>query len=145
MASMLSPCSPRSVWTVVAAPTLPPVTGSAEMGAVLDGISVVDLSHGIAGAMATMLLADNGADVIAVEPAGGRSFAPYGGRPVWGRGKRSAVLDRNSPDDRRTLRGLVARADVVVDTPRADADDDDLWADAPPTVDPGRPHRLWAR
>ena len=100
----------------------------------LEGITVIDLSDGVAGAMAAMLLADNGADVVDVEPAGGRSFAPYGGRTVWGRGKRSAILDRGVAADRHTLRALVARADVVVDTPGVDDGLEDLWTAAPPTV-----------
>src|SRR5258707_1299975 len=35
---------------------------------ILDGIRIVDLSDGIAGPVATLLLAEAGADVVAVEP-----------------------------------------------------------------------------
>ena len=38
---------------------------------ILDGIRIVDLSDGIAGPVATLLLAEAGADVVAVEPPGG--------------------------------------------------------------------------
>ena len=37
------------------------------MAAVFDGLRVVDLSLGVAGRITTMMLADNGADVVRVE------------------------------------------------------------------------------
>ena len=61
-----------------------------------------------------MLLADQGADVIHVDPPGG---------PLWGgvadaffnRGKRRVLLDLKQPGDLATARRLVASADVVVE------------------------------
>ena len=41
------------------------------VSAALDSIRVLDLSHGIAGPLAAMLLADFGADVVKVEPPEG--------------------------------------------------------------------------
>ena len=38
---------------------------------ILDGIQVVDLSHGTAGPVVGMFLADFGAEVIKAEPPGG--------------------------------------------------------------------------
>ena len=41
------------------------------MAGILDGIRIMDLSQGMAGALVTLLLAEQGADVIKVEPPGG--------------------------------------------------------------------------
>ena len=63
------------------------------MTGVLDGVVVLDLSTGIAGPVAGMLLADHGAQVTKVEPPGGDPTRAFSGAQVWHRGKRSAVLD----------------------------------------------------
>ena len=57
----------------------------------LDGLTVVDLSSGMPGALATMLLADNGARVIKVEPQGGDPFRSFPPTAVWSRGKDAAT------------------------------------------------------
>ena len=43
------------------------------MAGVLQNLKVLDLTSGIAGPMTTMLLGDNGADVIKIEPPGSAS------------------------------------------------------------------------
>ncbi len=86
------------------------------MTTVLGGIRVLDLSEGIAGSIATMLLADAGADVIKVEPPGGDpTRRTETGARVWARGKRSIVLDLSVAAERDTLLELVDRADVLVE------------------------------
>ena len=70
------------------------------MAGVLDKLKVLDLSWGIAGPMATMLLADNGADVTKIEPPGGDPFRNQLGYKVWQRGKSSAILDLKNADDK---------------------------------------------
>ena len=40
------------------------------MAGVLDGLLILDLTRGIAGPMATMLLVDHGADVVRIEAPG---------------------------------------------------------------------------
>ena len=80
------------------------------MTLVLDGLRVLDLSRGIAGPMATMLLADHGADVVRIERAGDDPLRRQLGHHVWNRGKRSAVLDLEQPADRDTFLALAERA-----------------------------------
>ena len=87
-----------------------------DMSGVLGGIRVIDLTTGIAGPMATMLLADNGADVVKVEPPGGDpTRSTESGARVWARGKRSIELDVRNPTQRDQLLRLIDRADVVVE------------------------------
>jgi crotonobetainyl-CoA:carnitine CoA-transferase CaiB-like acyl-CoA transferase len=86
------------------------------MTGVLDGIRVLDLSWGISGPLATMLLADNGAEVTKIEPPGGDPFRSLSGYQVWNRGKRSAILDLTVTADREHLLGLAERADVLVES-----------------------------
>ena len=83
------------------------------MGA-LDHIKVIDFGHYIAGPLAGMLLADQGADVIKIDPPGGpRWDSP--GNATWNRGKRSITLDLKTPSDLETAKSLIATADVVVE------------------------------
>lgn len=98
----------------------------------LAGVRVLDLTDESAVA-GPRLLADLGADVVRAEPPGGdgvRRRAPFlGGSPGAERslghlyhnaGKRSVVLDRASPEGRAAFWGLVAAADVIVETERLD-------------------------
>jgi crotonobetainyl-CoA:carnitine CoA-transferase CaiB-like acyl-CoA transferase len=86
------------------------------MTSILDGLRVIDLSTTVAGAVATMLLADHGAEVVKVEGPDGDPVRHEAGAVVWLRGKQSVVLDLDAADDRSRLLDLVASADVVVDT-----------------------------
>ena len=86
------------------------------MSGVLEGIRVLDLSWGIAGPMATMLLADHGAQVTKIEPPGGDPTRGQLGYRVWQRGKRSAVLDLKDAADLKSLLALAAHADVLVES-----------------------------
>jgi crotonobetainyl-CoA:carnitine CoA-transferase CaiB-like acyl-CoA transferase len=82
------------------------------MTGVLGGIRVLDLTTGIAGPMATMLLADNGADVVKVEPPGGDPTRhTESGARVWARGKRSIELDVHDSEQREQLLSLIERSD----------------------------------
>jgi crotonobetainyl-CoA:carnitine CoA-transferase CaiB-like acyl-CoA transferase len=89
----------------------------------LDGIRIVDASAILSGPLATMILADQGAEVVKVEPPGLGDLlrlSPFrrgdlGAFFVNGnRGKRSLVLDLQKPGAREALLRLVARADVFV-------------------------------
>ena len=93
----------------------------------LQGLRIVDFTHFIAGPLATMMLADMGADVIKIEPPERgdelRYYPPavpglesQGGPFVWSnRNKRSVALDLKSPTGLELARELIARADVVVE------------------------------
>ena len=93
----------------------------------LSGIRVVDLSQFLPGPMMSVMMADQGAEVIKVEPAQGdpaRDQAPfdtYGDarHSVWfanlNRGKKSVVLDLKSETGKAALRDLIAGADVFVE------------------------------
>lgn len=83
---------------------------------ILDGIRILDLSQGIAGPVATMLLAESGADVVKVEPPGGDFCRGLPGFATWNRSKRGVVLDLKEADGRAKLDGLLAGADVLVHT-----------------------------
>ena len=89
----------------------------------LDGIRVIDLTSVIMGPLATQLLADQGADVIAIEDRRGdtnRSMGVGAHRELSGvainllRNKRSVGLDIKSDAGYEALGRLVATADVVV-------------------------------
>jgi crotonobetainyl-CoA:carnitine CoA-transferase CaiB-like acyl-CoA transferase len=84
------------------------------MPGTLEGIRVVDFGQYIAGPLAALLLSDQGADVIHVDPPGGprwRSDADA----LLNRGKRRITLDLKSPTDLALAQRLVDRADVVVE------------------------------
>src|SRR5262245_56025874 len=89
----------------------------------LAGVRIVDCSAVISGPLATTLLADQGAEVVKVEPPGAGDVlravgSPRGGMSglfhVANRGKRSIALTLASEAGREILRQLVARADVFV-------------------------------
>ncbi len=52
----------------------------------LDDLRVIDLSSGQAGAVATMVFADFGADVVMVEPSDGNPIRGHAAAPMWLRG-----------------------------------------------------------
>jgi crotonobetainyl-CoA:carnitine CoA-transferase CaiB-like acyl-CoA transferase len=88
------------------------------MSSICDGLTVVEGGNGsIAASMLGMLLADNGAHVLKVEPPAGDQLrrANPNGFMVWNRGKDSVVCDLDTTADRDRLRTLVAKADVFVD------------------------------
>jgi crotonobetainyl-CoA:carnitine CoA-transferase CaiB-like acyl-CoA transferase len=80
----------------------------------LDGVRVLDLTGGVAGPVAGMLLADLGADVVKVYPPGGGPSDAEPGLHMWDRGKRTAVLDPGRPADLEALDRLAEAADVIL-------------------------------
>jgi crotonobetainyl-CoA:carnitine CoA-transferase CaiB-like acyl-CoA transferase len=80
----------------------------------LDGVRVLDLTTGVAGPVAGMLLADLGADVVKLHPPGGGPSPSEPGLHVWDRNKQAAVIDPASEEDLAALTRLVDGADVVL-------------------------------
>ncbi len=80
----------------------------------LNRVRVVDCSEGVAGPMATMYLADFGADVLKVESPSGDNGRSNPGFPLWNRNKRSVVLDFGTLPGRERLRQFLRGADVCV-------------------------------
>ena len=90
----------------------------------LDDILVLDFSTLLPGPMASLFLAEAGANVIKIErPGSGEEMRVY--QPKWGansvnfallnRGKKSLALDLKNPDDKATLTPLIEKTDVVLE------------------------------
>jgi crotonobetainyl-CoA:carnitine CoA-transferase CaiB-like acyl-CoA transferase len=85
---------------------------------VCEGINVLELgSVSIPASFAGMLLADNGARVVKIEPPEGDGIrhARPSGFLVWNRGKESRVIDLRTAAGQEELRGLAAAADVLIE------------------------------
>ncbi|MBM3344700.1 MAG: hypothetical protein FJY56_21710, partial [Betaproteobacteria bacterium] len=84
------------------------------MPTALEGTRVIDFGQYIAGPLAAMLLGDQGADVIRIDPPGGPRWNTPA-NATWNRNKRSIALDLKNEADRDTARKLIAGADVVIE------------------------------
>jgi formyl-CoA transferase/CoA:oxalate CoA-transferase len=97
----------------------------------LEGITVLDLSHALAGPFCSMMLGDHGADVIKLEPPGSGDIArAWGSRGPSGdagyfvslhRNKRGIVVDLKNPRGKELYLQLVEKADVVLENYRVGA------------------------
>ncbi|KPK30517.1 MAG: acyl-CoA transferase [Betaproteobacteria bacterium SG8_40] len=94
------------------------------MTAPLADIRVLDFSTLLPGPMATLMLAEAGAEVIKVERPGSgedmRHYPPYWGREsinfsMLNRGKKSVAIDLKNRAERERLRPLIESADVLVE------------------------------
>ena len=96
-----------------------PPTASNRQTLPLQDTLIIDLGTFIAGAYASTLLADLGAEVIKVEPLDGDPWRQWGlGFYGWNRGKRSLTLNLRDDRARAAFLRLVARADAVIDNYR---------------------------
>ncbi len=85
----------------------------------LDGIRVIDLTTGIAGPGTAVYLADQGAEVIRVEPPPGSASADPAadggtGYVVQNRNKQSLTLDLSAPEGREVFRRLAESSDILI-------------------------------
>jgi crotonobetainyl-CoA:carnitine CoA-transferase CaiB-like acyl-CoA transferase len=97
--------------------------GAPAASAGLSGLRILDLGRYIAGPYCAAMLADQGAEVIRVEPPEGapdREVMPIGlaGRGALylqvNRNKKSLALDLTAPDQRSAFERLVASSDAVI-------------------------------
>ena len=106
------------------------MSAEAPLGA-LDGVRIVDLTQMLAGPYCTMLLADQGAEIIKVEPLDGdhtRIIGPYhaddqlkafgGYFASVNRNKHSIAIDLKQPQGRDLVMKLCENADAVVENYR---------------------------
>ena len=89
----------------------------------LSGLLVLDFTTLLPGPLASLMLAEAGAEVIKIERPGGedmRRFPPFkdgesAAFAMLNRGKQGLALDLKSEVDREKLKGLIARADIVIE------------------------------
>ena len=80
----------------------------------LSGIRVVDFGQYLAAPMAAMFLADNGADVVHVDPPDGPRWLDPANAALY-RGKRTVRLDLKTPEGKSEARRLMASSDIVLE------------------------------
>jgi len=89
----------------------------------LSGLCVLDFTTLLPGPLATLMLAEAGAEVIKIERPGGEEMRAAAPRldgdsvafALLNRGKTSRVLDLKREEDRAALAPLLARADILVE------------------------------
>jgi len=93
----------------------------------LSDVTVLDLSHALAGPFASTMLGDYGAEIIKIEPLEGeiaRAWGPpfYGDEAAYfvnlNRNKKSLALDLKHPEGKALFFRLLDRADVVLENLR---------------------------
>lgn len=80
----------------------------------LEGIKVLDLGYYIAGPYTSMLLGDQGAEVIKVERPEGDPGRQLSGFVVWNRGKRSITIDLKQKQGQKIAQELARRCDILI-------------------------------
>ena len=87
---------------------------------ILEGLRVLEFTHAVMGPCAGMMMADNGADVILIEPPSGsstRRLKGFGTGYFWfyNRNKKSLAIDLKSTEGLSIIYTLVKTADIVVE------------------------------
>src|SRR5215471_12935716 len=80
----------------------------------LEGVRVLELTEVVSGPQCGQLLAEQGADVIKVQPPMGNVVYPIWMAVSWG--KRNILLDLRSPYGKKRFGDMIASADVLVDS-----------------------------
>ena len=90
----------------------------------LNGVKVLDLSQYLPGPMASLVLADMGADVLKIEPPAGDEMQRLGPRDAQGKpvfyaavnaGKAARRMDLKNPQERDAFIALTRDADVLIE------------------------------
>ena len=84
------------------------------MAKALEGIRILDLTRGPAGGLATMILADFGAEVVVIDGPNEDPLLNLPASPMWRRGKVFVDLDLNEISDLDQFHQLCAASDVLV-------------------------------
>ena len=84
------------------------------MDGIFSDIQILDLSEGMSGSVATMIFADFGAEVIKVESPRGDAYRKDPAWRQWNRGKKSVVIDLETPDGKNSLSKLIKETDVLL-------------------------------
>ena len=99
------------------------------MAGILEGVKVLGIEQQVAGPTCTMMLADQGADVIKVERPGSgdtaREMAPMlkndkgeaqsGYFARFNRGKKSVTIDMQSPEGQAVLWDLIKDTEIIIE------------------------------
>ena len=101
----------------------------------LKGIKILDLTAMVSGPTATMMLGDQGADVIKVEPLSGELMRKVGDNVngmtnsflCCNRSKRSITLDLKSVKGIAVLKKLISKSDVFVQNFRQKFNKNTIW------------------
>lgn len=81
----------------------------------LSGVKILDFGHYIAGPYAAMLLAEQGAEAIKVEPPKGDPYRRELGFIVWNRSKKDITLDLKKAEGQRIAQELAKKSDVIIE------------------------------
>jgi len=97
----------------------------------LDDVTVLDLSHALAGPFGSTMLADYGAEVIKIETPGSGDMSRGWGPPFYGdepayfvnlhRNKKSVAIDLKHPEGKALFMRLLDGADIVLENLRVGA------------------------
>src|SRR5262245_25633886 len=89
----------------------------------LSGVLILDFTTLLPGPLASLMLAEAGAEVIKIERPGGEDMRAMPPRhdgeaavfSLLNRGKKSVILDLKNESDRKRLRPLLEKADVLIE------------------------------
>ncbi|MCH7802349.1 MAG: CoA transferase [Chloroflexi bacterium] len=97
------------------------------MAGALEPYRILEFGGQVAGAVLGMLLADQGAEVVKIEPPDGDPLRGHPVFSVWNRGKKSVVLDLAQERDASVLSAMIRSSDVLIESFLSS--DDRVWPD----------------